>query len=352
MPTSQSHNFATGHGLGPGAVAGAGSHYPHNPKTGRPVKPVPFNRSLQLCHALVQEPAAAAGAPSELHAVNADEPWLPGYPRVPPNSDALVRRCLHDEMATPLLNRMLPYLWLVASPSSAHISPLTEQLVRGRDIVVSQNPQLHLVWASSRVWIKPIPEFLLSHDFWAVHLADDADEEIDTARRACLGFMRTYYHLIKHRSDFRIARQHELIPDGVDFASLITFLTPFGRDVHDNAVSPRYRYGQLRLTRLNAWAPLSLHRWHFHKMRWQYADVFSQFYAPVLLVFGFLSIILAAMQVGNQARPAWDALASVSAWFSVASLLVVVAIGVVMVVLLAVMLLRELLYALRKKMKR
>ncbi|KAI9149092.1 hypothetical protein HJFPF1_11139 [Paramyrothecium foliicola] len=317
---------------------------------------VPFPRSAELCHKITEKTQTAGSSIRELQPVEPSETWLPGYPRVPLRQDDILD-CIRKELSTPKLDAMFPYLWLVASPSSDHVSPLTEQIVRGREIVVSENPELHLVWANSRVWIKPIPDFLLSYDFWSVCLSNSSPTTtpmsslaLDPARRACLGFLRTYYYLIQHRSDFVLAQQHQLIPHGVDFPRLMTFLTPFGTTVADSAVSLRYNYGQLRLTRLNKWAPLALRRWYFHKVQWQYADVFAQFYAPVLLVFGFFSIILAAMQVGTQARPAWEAFASVSAWFAVTSLLVVVGIGVVMAVLLVFMLLRELVYALKIKL--
>jgi hypothetical protein len=318
---------------------------------------VPFTRDAQLCHKLIEKHDGAGGGNSqrELQPTTSSHAWLPGYPRVLLKQDEMMA-CVQREMTTPMLDAMHPYLWLVASEASDHVSPLTEQIVRGREIVVTENPELHLLWAHSRIYIKPIPDFLLSYDFWSVCLTDATGlvaplvrPTLEASRRASLGYLRTYHHLIRHKSDFIIAQKAHLIPKDVDFPRLMNFLAPFG-SISDSAVNLRYRFGQLRLTRLNIWAPIALRQFHFYKVRWQYADVFAQFYAPVLLVFGFFSIILAAMQVGTQARPAWDTFASVSAWFAVASLLVVVGIGIIMALLLVFMLLRELTFALKKKL--
>jgi hypothetical protein len=61
--------------------------------------------------------------------------------------------------------------------------------------------------------------------------------------------------------------QECLIPEDVGWPKLVAFLSAFD-DVQDNEVSPRYHYGQLRLTRLNWWAMAALGEWTFQKTRW------------------------------------------------------------------------------------
>lgn len=390
--------------------------------------------------------APAAGAPSRCDGASDDG-----------DSDA-IPAFVTKELLTPLLDRMSPYLWLAATQSSAHVSPLHEQLVRGRSVVASENPELHLVWVEDRVFVKPMPPWLMSWAFWKAYLtlpeegrrgagsdedggrgkskgkawipqpaaltgvvstgeksegvddqtgdADARDDEHATSallarRAAALGFMRTYFYLVRHEGDFRLAQELHLLPTQAalsaaasphnpltwpSFVAFISAFSPAGVPPHlrppggpldaqtqqpqpqpasttvpdpsptppsswscdgvsDDVVSPRYRFGQLRLTRLNLWAKAALGRWKFYKVSWQYADQFARLYAPLLFVFAIVSIALSAFQVGAQAAPQWDAFAAAASWFSVASLAGIGAVGVGLAALLAFMLLRELAYA-------
>ena len=50
---------------------------------------------------------------------------------------------LAAELITRDLNQLALHLWLVATQDS---SALTHQVVRGREIIVTEKPELHLVW--------------------------------------------------------------------------------------------------------------------------------------------------------------------------------------------------------------
>ena len=90
--------------------------------------------------------------------------YLPGCPRIR-LSDVNIGEYLCEELQTTELDDMEPYLWLVAKQDSTHISSLTDQIVRGRNIIVTEQPRLHLVWAYNRIFIKPLPPYLLSRAF-------------------------------------------------------------------------------------------------------------------------------------------------------------------------------------------
>jgi hypothetical protein len=62
-------------------------------------------------------------------------------------------------------------------------------------------------------------------------------------------------------------------------------------------VSGRCYFGELRLTRLNFYAPLLLRKFHFEQVHGQYGDYFARLYGPVLFVFAVVSTILNSMQV-------------------------------------------------------
>lgn len=62
-------------------------------------------------------------------------------------------------------------------------------------------------------------------------------------------------------------------------------------------MSTRYCYGELRLTRLNFYAPLLLGKLHFEQVHGQYGDFFGRLYGPLLFAFAIVSTILNSMQV-------------------------------------------------------
>lgn len=208
-------------------------------------------------------PATAA-----LSLEKADEPMshVPGQPTVYLDQTT-VDAFLAQELNTPVLDELYPGLWFVARMSGASIDPLHQQRAKGRDVVPTENPQLHLIWYHDKVYLKPIPECLLSHSFWTTYLSSSTDNEPAQSkgpqngekeftprfdRSIALGFLRSYAHLVQNRSDFTLAREHQLIPDNVDWAKWCQFIRHF-RYIEEGQVANHYHYGQVRLSRLN-WA--------------------------------------------------------------------------------------------------
>jgi hypothetical protein len=162
----------------------------------------------------------------------ADSASLPGHPWIrlgDPHDE--IAQFLKDELITDSLDRLAPHLWLVATQNSAHISSLTHQLVRGREIVVTEDPGLHLTWIYERVFIKPLPEYLLSHAFWDYFLVSSTSPIPSPDRkalfRAACGFLRSYAFLIQHKSDYLLAIQDDklgLVPKSISFPNLVEFL--------------------------------------------------------------------------------------------------------------------------------
>jgi hypothetical protein len=70
------------------------------------------------------------------------------------------------------LNKIHEYLWLAGRPMSAR--PLHRQVVLDREVVLTEQADLHLVWRESRLFVKPLPEFLIDHLFWKVYLCKNA----------------------------------------------------------------------------------------------------------------------------------------------------------------------------------
>ncbi|KAK7177813.1 hypothetical protein PSPO01_16137 [Paraphaeosphaeria sporulosa] len=161
--------------------------------------------------------------------------------------------------------------------SGANINPLHRQRVKGREVVVTEEPRLHL----------PLPRYLLSHAFWKTFLEEGSNQ-------AATGFLRTYRYLVQHESDFHIAQQDNLrlIPKDIEWPSFCRFILELSY-IDDTVVSKRYCYGELRLTRLNLYAPLLLRKFHFEQVHGQYGDFFGRLYGPIL--FAFVSLVAAAI---------------------------------------------------------
>jgi hypothetical protein len=191
-------------------------------------------------------------------------------------------------------------------------------------VVVVENPHLHLVWYYNRIFIKPIPSYMLSRAFW--EYIEHEDEEVF---RAAAGFMRTYSFLIRFDIDFRKVTSTDLglIPvsncdEDITFEKFATFIAPFA-DLPDSFVSPRYHCGELRLTRLNWLARIFLRKLTFHHIHAQWGSCLNRILAPFITVFVILSTILNAMQaeLAAQGLPyelsSWTAFSETSRWFSV-----------------------------------
>ena len=208
--------------------------------------------------------------------------------------------------------------------SSANINPLHRQQLKGREIVVTEEARLHLVWIHDYIFTKPLPRYLLSQAFWAMYLKKASDNNQSNVCKAATGFLRTYRYLIQHKSDFRIPQQENLcvIPKDTDWPSFCRFVSNISR-IEDPAVSERYCYDELRLMWLNFYAPLLLCKFHFEKVHGQYGDFFGHLFRPILFVFAVVSTIPNSMQVALAADQLeashWEVVWHVSCYFSIVS---------------------------------
>ena len=286
---------------------------------------------------------------------NADCNNVPGHPRIRASHTDRVLEFLEDELCSADLEQIGPKLWWFSMHDRANISPLHRQQVKNRTITVTEESRLHLVWYYDRIFIKPLPKYLLSHAFWKTFLSTDGNEKInekkDRIRRAALGFLRTYYFLIKHESDFLIARDNgiPLIPAETTWDQFFAISSQFDR-ITDDDTNIRYQYGEIRLSRLNFYAPLLLGRSTYHRVAGQYRDYFKWFYAPMVFLFALTSLMLSAMQVGTGveaivASKRGRLMIEVSRWFSVVSILGTAWVVGVLAMVLVLKYAREWMYA-------
>lgn len=143
--------------------------------------------------------------------------------------------------------------------------------------------------------------------------------------------MRTYSYLVRYETDFSLAQEKGLIPrnepsqggeDLITWDAFARLVISFNR-FDDAFVSPRYCYGELRLTRLNFYSRIFLRKLTFHHIDAQWGTFLKGAIAPFIVVFIIISAILNAMQVEMAVQGTetimsdWAVFARVSRWFSV-----------------------------------
>ena len=216
----------------------------------------------------------------------------------------------------------------MSTRSSANISPLHHQRVRGRHILLTEFPRFHVVWYYDTIFVKPLPRYLLSHAFWRLYLLSPKSplgQSREAVLQAALGMVRTYCYLCQYESDLRIAQAAGLIPDDISWPEFCRYIDGF-RYVSDEDVSLRYNYGELRLSRLNLWSKVFLHR-TYQQLEAQLGSYVAKYYGPWIVIFAVLSVILSALQVvlstGVASSGLWPAFVTASRYIGIVALAIV-----------------------------
>jgi hypothetical protein len=215
---------------------------------------------------------------------------------------------LENDLSVKRLEDVIDWLWICGRPMpprALHYQRLIE-----RTIYITEKADMHLVWARSAIYLKPIPLYLLDLDFWTAYILphmskEETEEDIERKTRltACArGFLFSYTALISYESDFRIARELGLIPATISWHKWQTLSGEILRSHCFSAVSPRYWYGELRLTRLN-----KIYRFQKGSMIYGYSsigaymnyiDLLTDNFAVLGTILAYVVIVLSAMQVG------------------------------------------------------
>lgn len=122
------------------------------------------------------------------------------------------------------LENLAPHSWMMSAQSSANISALHRQRVKGRRIIITEDPRLHLVWVNARIFIKPLPAYLLSFVFWSIFLCPHGPDgsasvplflEVEDRKRqaritrTALGYLRTFIRCGLFRNALHILLERE-----------------------------------------------------------------------------------------------------------------------------------------------
>ena len=222
-----------------------------------------------------------------------------------------VRAFLDSDLDVDRLNDIHQFLWLAGLPSAPR--PLHYQAMKKRDIVVAEQLDLHLVWSPARIFIKPVPKYLLCAEFWRTHICPYPE-----LYRTAFGLLTTYIALIEREVDYNVAVNIGILskevtwPAWLVFAEEVTlaserskaYLDPSTATHHSPlerhiTVNRRFYYGELRVGRLN---------WIYRIARRQPRGYFSGCTTygafmrdnvnSFIALFAYATIVLSAMQVG------------------------------------------------------
>lgn len=197
------------------------------------------------------------------------------------------------------LNKIHKHLWLAGLPTASRA--LHNQIRVGREIIITESADLHLVWRDNIMTLKPLPDYLLSHAKWTDVLCKD--EELFRSAR---GFLYSYTWLISSKSDLRIAHSKGLIPESIQWTDWAPFSAAVVSRIQKdglNSINERYIYGELRLERLNLiyrfcqanfGTMIRGYEYGYH----QYSTYFERNFKWVLTAIIYITVVLTAMQVG------------------------------------------------------
>ncbi|RFU79545.1 subtilisin-like serine protease [Trichoderma arundinaceum] len=237
-----------------------------------------------------------------------------------PSND--VAHFLSSELSLKGVEGMLKHLWFAGAKRPA--TQLHYHVALGREVAVTDRMDLHLMWnANGKIFIKPIPRYLLSTRFWADNLLCSEHcpclYDPTTAcnksheRRIARGFLYTYVCLISSDSDFQIATEKHLLPRGpgqkpMSWQTWKTLARSIIRNHDPNQMHPRFRHGELRLSRINAinrFIHLSPFEAYFNSWN-DYSSFFRDNLHWIAASTVWLVLVLTAMQVGLAAEPLQD----------------------------------------------
>lgn len=242
---------------------------------------------------------------------------------------------LEHDLDLSRLNRIHAHLWMAGRPMRAR--PLHRYKMMSFNILATQQMDLHLLKFSSNLMLKPLPEWILSSEFWVEHIC--LDERLHAS--AC-GFLLSYVWLVTTPLDLKLAHDHNLLPSFITWHWWKSFVKDFYGNVDINTlhqVNKRYHFGELRLGRINTIYRTRFFATHFVRGYLygynRYVVFFQRNFSWILSVFVLFSLVLSAMQVGTSLKELEDnyAFLRASYVFVVFSMVAVVAVLAIVVLI-------------------
>jgi hypothetical protein len=183
---------------------------------------------------------------------------------------------------------------------------LHRQLTLGRTIRVIEQADLHLLYYSDIIFIKPLPAYILQKQVWDDFLCKDSE-----LHESACGLLLSYVWLIRSPSDFQVAKQPEisLLPEDLEWIEwkriVHRSLAYINTDTLEQ-VNKRFHFGELKLRRINS--IFSIHHKFFpHFVRGYWLPInkynISQNITWLITFSVLLTTCLSALQVGIAINP-------------------------------------------------
>lgn len=216
----------------------------------------------------------------------------------------------NESFHMPRLDRIHGLLWLAGLPRPAR--PLHRQRLLQREFVVTERADEHLVWHEQRIFVKPLPAALLDADAWAqderLRASSSSSAAPGDESAAARGLLLSYTWLVAYPSDLRIALELGLLPPDTTWpawAALAADVRARVDAADDVVVDRRYRYGELRLSRLNTLYRLGLAGgpyarnavFGFISKPSRYNSFFERNFSWIIVSFVYITVILSVLQV-------------------------------------------------------
>jgi hypothetical protein len=205
---------------------------------------------------------------------------------------------LDDDLSVRRVEDIAPHLWLAGRPYPPR--PLNIQRVLKRDIVATTDASLHLVWTSQATYVKALPRYLVSKNFYEQRL------RLPHPYRPALGLLFTYMALIPSELDFALAHELHMLPTGYEWDEwrklARQILDEYPGNMIYSHVPRRYIYGELRLSGLD-----KIYQYRLKNLFSGYSrltgylsitDIFASNLRIITAATVYMVVILTAMQVG------------------------------------------------------
>jgi hypothetical protein len=204
-------------------------------------------------------------------------------------------RSLHDND----LEIMHNALWYAGR--IGNISPLHHQKVLRREIILTENPRLHLVWFEKTIYVQTLQDELLNWQYFSDVVCGD-----EGLHQAATGFLLSYAHLIQYPSDLDVAKTTGLINKDMSWRGWQNFRSDLLHHCSNRKVHDRFEYGELRLGRLNQIYRIKCLGLTYFTVHRDYSSYFGHNYMTLVTLFALVSVALSAMQVlaGYDNKPA------------------------------------------------
>lgn len=208
---------------------------------------------------------------------------------------------LKEDLDLTRLNSIHSYLWMAGRPMRGR--PLHRYKMYGYEMLGTHQMDLHLLKFSNKMFIKPLPQYLIDTSFWEQHLCGANDKEL---WESATGWLLSYAWLITSPLDLKLAHDDALVPAAITWPWWKDFVTDFVTHIDINTlhdVNKRYHFGDLRLSRINTTYRIRHFNTHFVRGYLygynRYVVFFERNFSWILILFVFLSLVLSAMQVGT-----------------------------------------------------